>query len=106
MTLVKRQSNLPRIQEARKGAADYVPHLGQEEVRELIAAAETKSRNSVGRRDGLLIATLFDGCFRVSEARSLRPMDLIRTDTGWMARILGKGNKYGEVALSMRNFFY
>ena len=32
-----------------------------------------------GERDGLLIALLFDGCLRVSEAIRLRPRDLAKT---------------------------
>ncbi len=45
-------------------------------------------------------AFVFDGCLRVSEALGLRPVDLVRGDGGWSARIVGKGGKAGQVALS------
>ncbi len=32
-----------------------------------------------GERNALLIALLFDGCLRVSEAQGLRPVDLVRS---------------------------
>ena len=48
----------------------------------------------------MLIATLFDGCLRVSQALGLRPVDLVQSDMGWAARVMGKGRKTGMVALS------
>jgi integrase len=47
-----------------------------------------------------LIQTHFDGCFRVSEALRLTPESLVQTPYGWVARIIGKGRKVAEVAIS------
>jgi integrase len=89
------------IVEARKGAADYVPHVSQDEVIRLIQAAEGAARTPrQGRRDGLLIATMFDGCLRVSEALQFTPSSLKHIATGWLGSFTGKGGKFGEVALS------
>ena len=96
MTLARR--NLPAIREAQQGAAETVPHLDAQAVRRLIEAA--RSASQTGERNALLIATLYDGALRVSEALRLRPMDLVRSETGWAAQIMGKGGKRGMVALS------
>jgi integrase len=49
----------------------------------------------------LLIETLLDGCFRVPEALGIRPRDdLAQSDAGWTVRIMGKGGKPEEVAIS------
>ena len=95
MTLAHR--NLPAVRNVELGAAAYVPHLDLGAVHRLMEAASTSRR---GERDALLIALLFDGCLRVSEALGLRPVDLVRGDGGWSARIVGKGHKVGQVALS------
>ena len=89
--------NLPAIREAQQGAQAYVPHVDLSSIHRMIEAAHA---SRYGERDGLLIAVLFDGCLRVSEALRLRPADLVRDDGGWSARILGKGGKMGQVALS------
>ena len=98
MNLARR--NLPAIRDAEMGAVSFVPHVDLEAVLRLIAAAgETHPRT--GERDGLLIALLFDGCLRVSEAIRLRPKDLLRTSAGgWVATVTGKGSKTAQVALS------
>ena len=95
MTLAPRR--LPAVREVELGAAAFVPHLDLDAVHGLMAAAAA-SRH--GERDALLIALLFDGCLRVSEALGLRPVDLVRGEGGWSARIVGKGRKPGQVALS------
>jgi site-specific recombinase XerD len=77
-----------------------VPHLRIEEVQELSRQAEKTARAGKGERDSLLIQTLFDGCFRVSEALRLTPESLVQTPYGWVARIIGKGRKVAEVAIS------
>ena len=100
ITRLDNPANVVAIRHVRQGSAAIVPHLGIEEVRRLAAAAEANGRGDKGDRDRLLIETLFDGCFRVSEGLSLRPADLAQTPTGWIARIAGKGRKPGMVALS------
>ncbi|MFC1904649.1 tyrosine-type recombinase/integrase [Chloroflexota bacterium] len=70
-----------------------VPHLDIERVRRVIEAATNE-------RDQLLIKTLFDGCFRVSEAIGIRPRDIIQDATGWVINIIGKGGLHSTVAVS------
>jgi integrase len=86
------------IRKASETEADFVPHLRIEEVQELSRQAEATARAGKGERDSLL--TLFDGCFRVSEALRLTPESLVQTPYGWIARIRGKGSKVAEVAIS------
>ena len=66
-TLV-RKFNVPAIQRASEGEAYYVPHLGFEEIKTLARVAREQACKNQGERDELLIQTMFDGCFRVSEA--------------------------------------
>ena len=107
MDLVKRDNNnLPAVRQtlalrkAQAGTADFVPHLRIDEVQQLAREAEASARTGKGERDALLIQTIFDGCFRVSEAVSLRPDSLVQTKDGWAARIVAKGRKAAEVAIS------
>ena len=90
--------NLPAIREGELAASAAIPHLDVPAVRRLIDAARTAPQT--GERNALLIAVLFDGCLRVSEALGLRPVDLVQSDVGWAARVVGKGRKAGMVALS------
>ena len=78
-------------------ASSAIPHLDMSAVRRLIDAAQAAPKT--GQRNALLIATLVDGCLRVSEALRLRPVDLIQSDMGWAAWV-GTGRKSGMVALS------
>ncbi len=70
------------------GFATFVPHLDLDVVHRLITAAwESSSR--AGERKGLLVAAMFDGCLRASEALGLRPVCLARTGNGgWVARVV------------------
>lgn len=72
--------------------ADYVPHITFADVLRIV--------NVCKERDGLLVSTIYDGCLRVSEALSVRPMDIVQTPDGWQIRVLGKGNKRSAVAVS------
>lgn len=94
------QPNVTAIRQARVGQSDFVPHLGIDEVRRLAISARARVRVGNGERDELLIQTLFDGCFRVSEVTSISPNRLVHTPDGWVARIVGKGDKVAEVALT------
>ena len=69
MTLAHR--NLPAVRNVELWAAAYVPHLDLDAVHRLMEAA---SASRLGARDALLIAVLFDGCLRVSEALGLQPV--------------------------------
>ena len=100
MTLANRANNSLAIRQTRAGEADFVPHLRIDEVQQLVREAEAMAHAGKGERNGLLIQTIFDGCFRVAEAVSLRPSSLVQTAPGWVARIVGKGDKAAEVAIS------
>jgi integrase len=108
MTLARRPNNSLTtkpdqnlaIRQARSGESDFVPHLRIDEVQQLAREAESGARRGKGERDSLLIQTIFEGCFRVSEAVSLTPQTLTQTPHGWVSRIKGKGNKFAEVAIS------
>jgi integrase len=108
MTLAHRPNNSPAtkaykslaIRQAQSGESDFVPHLRIDEVQQLAREAEAHARRGKDERDSLLIQTIFDGCFRVSESVSLTPQSLTQTPYGWVARIKGKGNKVAEVAIS------
>jgi integrase len=100
MQLAQRPNNLLNIRKSQQSEADFVPHLRIDEVQQLAREAEVNARRGKGERDALLIQTIFDGCFRVSEAVSLTPQSLTHTPYGWVARIKGKGNKVAEVAIS------
>jgi integrase len=100
MQLTTRPNQSLAIRKAAETEADFVPHLRIEEVQELAQQADATARTGKGERDSLLIQTLFDGCFRVSEAVSLTPKSLVQTPDGWIARIIGKGQKVAEVAIS------
>ena len=97
MSLARRHT---AIQRAEAGAADWVPHVSPEDVRELANAAETAARNGKGERDTLIIQTIFDGCFRVSEALQITADRLHQTEDGWAVWITRKGPRRGEAAIS------
>lgn len=80
------------VRQNKEYAADYVPHLTIDDIRRLMEV--------VSERDKLLIALMFDGCLRVSEAISIKPQDIVKTPDGWQVRVLGKGHKRSAVALS------
>jgi integrase len=80
------------IQKSQDTADDYVSHLSVDEVRRLTSV--------VDERDRLLITLLFDGCLRCSEAISVRPVDFVKDNSGWLVKIKGKGSKPGSVAVS------
>ncbi len=99
------------IRRGRATESDPVPHISIYEVRELARVAAEEGKGQNGSRDQLLIETLFDACLRVSElvgqsengrliTPGLRPIDLLETSTGWAVRIIGKGSKAGEAAIS------
>jgi len=76
-----------------------VPHWGLLEVQALAQAAREQGRGSKGLRDALLVQVLFDGALRVSEALGLRPVDIVRSTSGYRLKVQGKTG-YREVAVS------
>lgn len=97
------------IRQGKGSAAGYVRHLSEGDVK-LMCIVAGKGRN--GERNRLLIATLFDGCLRVSEALSITPAAITREAEGYAVSIMGKGHKPGKVAISsslaseLRNYCY
>jgi hypothetical protein len=61
--LRNKTSQVPAIQRAEAGVADYVPHVTMGQVRLMAAAAGQNKRH--GERNALLMKFMFDGCFRV-----------------------------------------
>ena len=66
----------------------------------MIIAAKQNKRQKNGDRNSCLIETLYDGALRISEALSLRPVDIQRTNSGYLLCVLGKGGRPGLVAVS------
>lgn len=90
----------PASRQRRVLSSPDIPHVNAEAVQRIAQMAESYGRGSKGKRDKLLILTLFDGCLRVSEALRLRPVDLQSTGQGFRVHVYGKGGKGGEAALS------
>lgn len=85
------------IQRAKDTGADYVAHLSPAQVK---ALADAAGQTRLGERDSLLVKLLFDAAMRISEALSVRPMDLEQDGQGWHIRLLGKGRRVGVCAVS------
>ncbi len=65
-----------------------------------MAAAEQRGRGLKGRRDALLIQTLFDAALRVAEALGLTPSNIVHPEGGNRLRVVGKTG-YREAACSV-----
>jgi hypothetical protein len=57
------------VRQGEASAASYVPHLSIAQVKALA--------DSMGKRDRLLIPTIFDGCLWCSEALAATPGDVL-----------------------------
>jgi len=82
-------NNSNKVLAIRKGqdlGAGYVPHLGLDQVYQLLKGVKD---NRHADRDRLLIITLFDGCLRISEALQLWPQDIENTPEGWQLHFRG-----------------
>ncbi len=77
-----------------------VGFITRQEVEAIIDALWEMSSSGHQERNTLFVKTTFDACLRCSEALSLRPMDLVISEDGVVIRLIGKGNKPGESALS------
>jgi len=77
-----------------------VPHLSAQQILTIAEEAENNGRGHKGRRDKTLILTLFDACLRVSEALKLTPADIVQSHGGFRLKIVGKGRKAAEAAVS------
>jgi integrase len=90
-------NRMTAIRRGEAAAAGYVPHLSVGQVKLMVTVAGANKR--YGERNALLIKTLFDGAFRVSEGLGIRPIDIRRTEDGWVVHIIGKTG-YGVAAIS------
>lgn len=84
------------------GGGGVIPSITEAQVGQMIVAAGHTARGQQKTdRDPLLVRTLFDGGFRVSECLQLTPASLTRTATGYVACITRKGGRSGRVGLSI-----
>jgi integrase len=86
--------------------SDFVPHLSAAEVKLMcFVAAQTKKQDGKAKQDGqrtsALIRLIFDACLRVSEALSVRMIDINEMPSGWAVTIMGKGSKPGLAAVNV-----
>lgn len=81
---------------AKKHDRPAVAHLTVQQTRQLLALPDRSTRR--GRRDGTLLATLYDTAARVQELADLTVRD-IRLDHPAMAALTGKGRKTRHVPL-------
>ena len=72
--ICNKTSQVPAIQRAEAGAADYVPHVNMSQVTPMAVVTSQNKRH--GERNALLIKFLFDSCLRASAAVGVRPVDL------------------------------
>lgn len=99
--LLPKVHNVEAIKKSRAMSdGGYVPHLTVDEVRLLAAAVRANSKAKYEDRNVLLVRTIFDACLRCSEALSIKPMDIIEVNRTYRVRVLGKGNRYRESAIS------
>lgn len=77
-----------------------IGHLTFEDVKRLIETVRELSTPANRTRNALLVRTLYDSCCRCSEVLGIRPIDIAVTNNGARVRIIGKGNKPGEAAIS------
>ena len=98
ISLRNKTSEVTAIRRSRIGSSAYVPHVSVGEVKLISTVAAGIGRH--GDRNSLLIKFIFDSCLRVSEALSIRPVDITKTDEGWLIRVIGKGRKFGVIAIS------
>ena len=85
------------------GGFREIPYIRPYDVLRIAEAAEKLGRGHKGRRDRLLILTLFDACLRISEALQLTPQDIVRTPGGFRLRVRSlkrKGPSWSDVAIS------
>jgi len=82
---------------AKKQARPAVNHLTVEQTRDLLAQPDRSTRQ--GRRDGTLLATLYDTAARVQELADIAVRD-IRLEPPAMASLTGKGRKTRHIPLN------
>lgn len=92
--------NLSKVIHGQADTSDYVPHLTVGDIKLMVIVAGRNKRQQNGQRNAVLIKVLYDACLRISEALSLRPIDIQKTNGGYLLAVMGKGSKPGLVAVS------
>jgi integrase/recombinase XerD len=90
--------NVPAIRTAEDLQDDYVSHLTPADVRAMVESSAKNPRH--GERNAALIAIIFDGALRASEALCIRPCDIQSSRDGYTVAIMGKGSKPGKAAIT------
>jgi integrase len=93
-------ANLSKIIKTQGENSDVVSYLKPSDIKLMVCVAKQNKRQWNGDRNAVLIETLYDACLRISEALSLRPVDIQRTNAGYLLCVLGKGNRPGLCAIS------
>jgi integrase/recombinase XerD len=93
-------ANLSKIIKTQGENSDVVSYLKLSDIKLMVIVAKQNKRQKNGDRNAVLIETLYDGALRISECLSLRPIDIQRTEGGYLLCILGKGHRPGLVAVS------
>jgi len=93
-------ASLSKIIKTQGENSDVVSYLKPSDIKLMVIVAKQNKRQKNGDRNACLIETLYDGCLRISECLSWRPIDIQRTDAGYLLCIMGKGDRPGLVAVS------
>jgi integrase len=92
--------NLSKIIKNQGENSDVISYLKPSDIKLMVIVAKQNKRQKNGDRNAVLIETLYDGCLRISECLSLRPIDIQRTDSGYLLCVMGKGHRPGLCAIS------
>ena len=87
--------NLSKVIHGQADTSDYVPHLTVGDIKLMVIVAGQNKRQQNGQRNAVLIKVLYDACLRISEALSLRPIDIQKTNGGYLLAVMGKGRQTG-----------
>lgn len=91
-------SQMTAIRAGQDTQDDYVSHLVPAQVKLMVLVEERNPRH--GERNAALIALIFDGALRVSEALGIRPVDIESGPDGYTVAIMGKGKRPGIAAIT------
>lgn len=94
--IYNKTAKVTAIMRAQAGEEDYVPHLTKGDVQLMTLWAKTDKRH--GRRNAVLIRTIFDAALRISEALEIRRCDLEDTPDGWLVHVLASSKTGVNVA--------
>ncbi len=91
-------SNIPAIRSGQDTQDDYVSHLSPGQVKLMVTVESNNPRH--GARNSALLALIYDGALRVSEALGVRPCDIESTPDGYLVAVMGKGKRPGKAAIT------